>query len=410
MEEQETEKEGRGLKKSRGCLNQDKMLTDNDALASLEMSNSTEDVTSPSPLHALPSHHRHHHSNVEFRRDSHSPQSPATTDRRVVIRDPPLESPSPQSSSAEGRTSVSQSSVFHLIAKPILAGALTGGLEAIIMYPTEYVKTHLQLQDKKNPRYHGMIDCYRQTVRENGFLGLYRGVTPLVIGSIPKQASRWGSYECSCSGMLELKRYLFGISSQQRLTKKDLTMAEISVCGFIAGSVEALVAVVPTETVKTVLIHDERSVQPRFANRSLVYVVSTLLREDGIRGIYRGVSNTVTKQGLNQCTRFPSQLAAMNVFCGGGREHRRKSPVWNGAAGFCAGVFSVLITQPFDVVKTKMQGNDRHQYKSSWDCWQKTAKWNGVGHFYAGSAARTIRVGGNVALTFTLFPLIKDLL
>lgn len=320
-------------------------------------------------------------------------------------------SPSSLSVEVDGSTpSTSTPSLLHVVAKPILAGALTGGLEAIIMYPTEYVKTHLQLQDKKNPRYHGMLDCYRKTVQQSGFFGLYRGVTPLVVGSIPKQAARWGSYESSCSAMIELKRRVFSIPSSQRMTKKDLSMAEISACGFVAGSVEALVAVVPTETVKTVLIHDEKSPRPRFSNRGLWYVVSTLLREEGIKGIYRGVSNTVTKQGLNQSTRFPSQLAAMNLICSNEREYRRKSPVWNGAAGFCAGVFSVLITQPFDVVKTKMQGNDRAQYAGSWDCWKQTAKRNGLSHFYAGSSARTVRVGGNVALTFTLFPLIKELL
>lgn len=303
-----------------------------------------------------------------------------------------------------------QQSLFQVIGKPILAGALTGGIEAFIMYPTEYVKTHLQLQDKRNPRYTGVWDCCRKTVNEHGVLGLYRGVMPLIIGSIPKQASRWGSYEVSCSGMLEAKRYLFQLGPNAKLTKKDLTLLEISVCGSVAGSVEALVAVVPTETVKTVLIHDERSPAPRFANRSLLYVCRTLIQEEGIRGVYRGVSNTVTKQALNQSVRFPAQLTVMNALSRGGNEHRRKSPAWNGFAGFWAGVFSVVVTQPFDVVKTKMQGMERHQYKSSWDCWQQTARVNGLGHFYAGSWARTIRVGGNVALTFTLFPLIKDLL
>jgi len=312
-------------------------------------------------------------------------------------------------STADRRVRVAEVSLFQLIGKPILAGAITGGLEAIIMYPTEFVKTHLQLQDKKNPRYTGVLDCYQKTVAEHGFLGLYRGVTPLIVGSIPKQASRWGSYELSCNAMLEVKRQLFGIPRETKLTKKDLTMAEISVCGFVAGAVEALVAVVPTETVKTVLIHDEKSTAPRFARRSLWYVCKTLVSEEGPRGIYRGVSNTVTKQGLNQCTRFPAQLAAMNVFCGDDAK-RRKHPLWNGAAGFCAGVFSVFITQPFDVVKTKMQGIERHQYCGSWDCWQQIAKRDGVGHFYAGSVARMMRVGGNVALTFTLFPLVKELL
>lgn len=303
----------------------------------------------------------------------------------------------------------SQQSLFQLIGKPILAGAITGGIEAFIMYPTEYVKTHLQLQDKKNPRYAGIVDCYRQTVKDHGLMGLYRGVTPLVIGAIPKQAARWGSYEFSCSAMLDVKRHVFNIPPAQKLSKKDLTMAEVSVCGFVAGAVEALVAVVPTETVKTVLIDDERRHVPRFTRRSLVYVCATLIREEGVRGIYRGVSNTVTKQGLNQCTRFPAQLAALSAICGSD-EKRRKHPLWNGAAGFFAGVFSVFITQPFDVVKTKMQGIERSQYASSYDCWRQIARKDGVTHFYAGSVARMMRVGGNVALTFTLFPLVKELL
>ena len=304
---------------------------------------------------------------------------------------------------------VSQSNRSAVILKPILAGALTGGIEALVMYPTEYVKTHLQLQDKANPRYSGIVDCFSKTIRESGFLGLYRGVMPLLIGSIPKQASRWGTYEAACSATLALKRHIFGIPNSKALSRKDLSMLEISICGFIAGSVEALVAVVPTETVKTVLIDDSKLPSPRFARRSLLFTCGTLLREEGFCGIYRGVSNTVWKQGLNQAVRFPAQLAAMNVVCGR-NEERRRSALWNGAAGFVAGVFSVFVTQPFDVVKTKMQGVSGRQYKSSWDCWQSIARENGMKHFYAGSVARMLRVGGNVALTFTLFPLIKDLL
>lgn len=330
------------------------------------------------------------------------------TDSASVERSPMSSIPR-QGKSVSHCADVHPQSLFSLIAKPILAGALTGAIEAVVMYPTEYVKTHLQLQDKSNPRYRGVMDCYHKTVQEHGLLGLYRGVTPLLVGSIPKQAARWGSYEACCAGMLRLKRTLFHIPADAKLTKKDLTMAEISLCGFVAGSVEALVAVVPTETVKTVLIDDEKCRNPRFTRRSLLYVCRTLIREEGIRGVYRGVSNTVTKQGLNQCIRFPSQLVAMDLLCGN-NSSRRKNPLWNGLAGFFAGIFSVVLTQPFDVVKTKMQGNERMLYLSSWDCWRQTAKRNGLAHFYAGSVARMIRVGGNVALTFTLFPLIKDLL
>jgi hypothetical protein len=34
-----------------------------------------------------------------------------------------------------------------------------------------------------------------KTVKRDGFIGLYRGLTPLVVGSIPKQGVRWFAYD-----------------------------------------------------------------------------------------------------------------------------------------------------------------------------------------------------------------------
>lgn len=87
----------------------------------------------------------------------------------------------------------------------------------MITFPTEYVKTQLQLSksqgvtvaesrangqklkaaasaaaDERLPlkHYRGAIDCVKQTVKEHGPLGLYRGLTVLLYGSIPKSAVR----------------------------------------------------------------------------------------------------------------------------------------------------------------------------------------------------------------------------
>ena len=78
--------------------------------------------------------------------------------------------------------------------KGIIAGGITGGIEICITYPTEYVKTQLQL-DEKVGKYKGIVDCTKQTVRERGIRGLYRGLSVLVYGSIPKSAVRFGSFE-----------------------------------------------------------------------------------------------------------------------------------------------------------------------------------------------------------------------
>lgn len=114
------------------------------------------------------------------------------------------------------------------------AGGLAGGIEICITFPTEYVKTQLQLDEKANPpRYKGigeqplsgfgapgepgwcwedlagrwwMVldvmgdsgtavlcagDCVKQTVRDHGIRGLYRGLSSLLYGSIPKAAVRY---------------------------------------------------------------------------------------------------------------------------------------------------------------------------------------------------------------------------
>ncbi len=294
--------------------------------------------------------------------------------------------------------------------KPILAGALTGAIESFATYPTEYVKTHLQLQDKTNVKYTGIVDCFVKTVKEHGPTGLYRGMTPILVGSIPKQASRWGAYEASVMFVSSRKqRALTGVSPESRGVQR-LGVAETSACGFVAGSVEAVCAVIPTETIKTRLIDDAKSARPQYSDKSLLTAVRLLIRDEGVRGVYAGVSNTVTKQGLNQSIRFPVQMTVMSYFCGGNAAWREKNPFWNGLAGFIAGIVSVVVTQPFDVVKTKMQGGEAGKYKGSLDCWMRIAREQGLSHFYSGSVARMMRVGGNVALTFTIFPVIKSFL
>ena len=48
--------------------------------------------------------------------------------------------------------------------KGTIVGGITGGLEICITYPTEYVKTQLQL-DEKVGKYKGIADCVKQTIK-----------------------------------------------------------------------------------------------------------------------------------------------------------------------------------------------------------------------------------------------------
>ena len=74
------------------------------------------------------------------------------------------------------------------------AGCIAGGIEATAVWPMEFIKTQLQLGAKgKEPLpYNGMISGLTYTVRTTGFLSLYRGLVPTLLGSMPKAGIRFG--------------------------------------------------------------------------------------------------------------------------------------------------------------------------------------------------------------------------
>ena len=167
-----------------------------------------------------------------------------------------------------------------------MAGGITGGIEICITYPTEYIKTQLQL-DEKVGKYKGRGDCAKQTVQQNGIRGLYRGLSVLVYGSIPKSAVRFGSFEKFKSILADDRGNLSG---GNRL-----------LCGLGAGVSEAIFAVTPMETVKVKFIADQRSANPQY--KGFFHGLRTIVAQEGISGTYKGLTATMMKQGSNQMIR-----------------------------------------------------------------------------------------------------------
>lgn len=70
-------------------------------------------------------------------------------------------------------------------------GSVAGAFGAFMVYPIDLVKTRMQNQRSAAPGnqlYNNSIDCFRKVVRNEGFLGLYSGVVPQLIGVAPEKA------------------------------------------------------------------------------------------------------------------------------------------------------------------------------------------------------------------------------
>jgi len=284
--------------------------------------------------------------------------------------------------------------------KVAFAGGASGALEAFIMYPTEFVKTQLQLEAnalKKakasglppeqwpKVKYTGVVSCIKSTFTERGFTGFYRGAPSLIIGSIPKAGVRFYAYN-AFADMLK--------DSNNKLTPTRTMLA-----GLGAGMTEAVFAVTPMETIKTKLIHDANKPQPRYkgAGHGLV----TILREEGFGGIYKGLFPTMLKQGCNQATRFTIFNGLKDYYVKAPKKDF--TPVESMIAGGIAGTISVYATMPFDVVKTRMQGLEAKQYSGSWNCFTTIVKDEGVMKLWNGTVPRLSRVTFSSGLIFTFY-------
>lgn len=269
-------------------------------------------------------------------------------------------------------------------------GGLTGFIEAIICYPTEFVKTQLQLQSKTAPEYTGMLDCAKKTVGKHGPMGLYAGALPLIIGSSGKQAARWTGYETALNALKDDKG---GVSMPARM-----------LAGACGGASEAILAVTPIETLKTRVTDDMRRGTGNYTSSFDALV--KIIKSEGPAGLYMGVVPTIAKQATNQAVRFPVQHIAKNLMTGGDKS-LEAHPLYNGAAGAIAGAVSVLCTMPQDTVKTRMQGEEAKKlYKGTVDCAMQIMKNDGFMQFYAGTWPRMIRVSLDVAITFAIFPIL----
>lgn len=263
-----------------------------------------------------------------------------------------------------------------------VAGGITGAIEISITYPTEYVKTVMQLNPEMNKK--GFKGVISETISKNGFFGLYRGYSALLMFSIPKNYVRFGAFQYS-------QHNLFTKGSRR----------DNFLNGLVAGACESTFVVTPQETLKTKLVHDKMQETPKY--RNIFHGIKEIVRANGIGGIYKGYLATLMKQSSNQgvrflvytdTTKFMQNYISTKMVC---------DLVAGGFAGFC----SVMANNPVDVIKTKMQGVDGQRYSGFFDCGKQILASNGPMGFYSGVGPRLARVILDVALTFSIFGALK---
>jgi len=187
----------------------------------------------------------------------------------------------------------------------MMAGSLGGIGATVVTYPTDMMKTRLTVAhaDPTKAKYHGMVDCFRVILREEGPLAFYKGMSTSVIGVIPFAGGTFMSYEI-----------LDGLWGKP---KDKMTPMENFINGCLAASFAQTFSF-PFDTIRKKLQAQSKTVsanmRPDVEFNGMTDAFIQTVKKYGPLGLWKGTSANLAKVAPYAGIMFASFEAAKRVF------------------------------------------------------------------------------------------------
>ncbi|CAO3649735.1 unnamed protein product [Cunninghamella echinulata] len=276
-------------------------------------------------------------------------------------------------------------------------GSIAGAVGATAVYPIDLVKTRMQNQRSKvvgELLYKNSMDCFRKVVKNEGFVGLYRGLGPQLVGVAPEKA---------------IKLTVNDLVRNKFLNKEtgEIKFWQEMVAGGSAGASQ-VVFTNPLEIVKIRLqVQGEQAkTHPDMPRRSAIWIVKNL----GIVGLYKGVSACLLRDVPFSAIYFPAYAHLKKDVFHEGPDHKLKISELL-IAGAIAGMPAAYFTTPADVIKTRLQVEARKgqtSYNGITDAAKKIWAEEGFKAFFKGGPARILRSSPQFGVTLTVYELLHQ--
>jgi len=280
----------------------------------------------------------------------------------------------------------------------------------------------------------GPFGTARRIVQREGPMALYKGLTAVYTGIVPKMAIRFVSFEYYRDVLGGwYRRYnnnngsgnTSGDSASSTSMPPPPPPAVTFLAGLLSGLTEAVAIVTPAEVCKIRMQSQYHSLMDpsQMAHAKYKNVVQTAVlvaREEGLGALYKGVVPTMLRQGCNQAVNFTvynwskKQILAWkkkkNSSTSDGKDDTNvQLDHWQSLVlGGLSGGMGPLVNNPLDVVKTRMQKQVIHpgkepKYKSLLQSCVVIAKEEGTPALWKGITPRLMRIMPGQAITFMTY-------
>ncbi|XP_046745200.1 mitochondrial glycine transporter-like isoform X2 [Diprion similis] len=267
------------------------------------------------------------------------------------------------------------------VLESFIAGSCSGTVSTILFQPLDLIKTRLQSKVTRpvgtpSP---GILDIAIYVIRNENVFGLWRGITPSLIRVVPGV----GLYFAS----------LNWLQSTLHL-KEPLTSLEAIALGITARSMAGSM-LIPVTVVKT---RFESGIYKYSSMRSALYaiykyegikglvcgLVPTLFRDAPFSGLYL-MFYTHCKKAIPQDYKNSSRTTSIHFAC-----------------GLFAGLLASCVTQPADVIKTRMQIYPQ-EFKTLYTSLVSVYNEHGILGYFKGIVPRMLRRTLMAAITWTIY-------
>ncbi|KAH9887583.1 solute carrier family 25 member 38 [Cubamyces lactineus] len=289
------------------------------------------------------------------------------------------------------------------VSQHLLSGALSGFASTIILQPFDLLKTRIQQPDHLNKLKHSPLSpqstlifrTAREIVQSNGVLGLWRGTTASLLRNVPGVALYFTGLN-QFRAFLATSPYFAPLRAPSASSYSSSTLPKLTAQGnLLAGAVTRVAVGIVLNPFSVLKARYESSY---YSYNSLPQAFLGILRS-GPSEIFRGAIASSLRDApyagifvvfyehikgtlSNAVSTSNTTVAAIPI---------STSTAVNSLSAASAGALATYATQPFDVLKTKMQVRSETKYRGLLSTVAAVWRQRGLPGFFDGATLRMSR-------------------
>ncbi|KAG7209719.1 hypothetical protein KM043_011354 [Ampulex compressa] len=259
-------------------------------------------------------------------------------------------------------------------------GGLASAGAACVTHPLDLLKVHLQTQQE------GRVSIVKSTVsiiRKEGILALYNGLSASLLRQLTYSTTRFGAYE--------IGKQAFETPGSPLPFYQKLLLAG---CSGAAGGVLGT----PGDVVNVRMQNDIKLPPEMRRNyRHALDGVVCIIRQEGTLRLFSGCSTATARAVLMTIGQlsFYDQIKIMLLQSG----YFQDNPTTHFVSSLLAGAIATTLTQPLDVLKTRVMNAKPGEFQGLTDIFLYTAKLGPLA-FFKGYVPAFVRLAPQTILTF----------